>query len=76
MQSSEFDAEISIGTEIPDQEPLGEALPQEALPSYEPGQGAADLSTSSVIYHGDDDNGKLKFLVEPTLGIGLVTVCI
>ncbi|KAG2708380.1 hypothetical protein I3760_05G190200 [Carya illinoinensis] len=57
VQSSEFDAEISIGTEIPDQEPLGEALPQEALPSYEPGQGAADLSTSSVIYHGDDDNG-------------------
>lgn len=74
VQSSEFDAEISIGTEIPDQEPLDEALPQEVLPSYEPGH-AADLSASSVIYHGDDD-GKLEFLVETALEIGLVTVCI
>lgn len=49
--------EISIGTEIPDQEPLDEAQTLEALPSYEHRQ--EDPSTSSVILHVDDDNGKL-----------------
>jgi hypothetical protein len=56
MQGNELDAEISIGTEIPDQEPLDEAQTQEFLPSYEHRQ--EDPSTSSVILHVDDDNGK------------------
>ncbi|KAM3753226.1 hypothetical protein ACB098_03G078100 [Castanea mollissima] len=55
MQSNDLDVEISIGTEIPDQEPLDEAQTLEALPSYEHRQD--DPSTSSVILHVDDDNG-------------------
>lgn len=35
MQGDEFEAEISIGTEIPEQEPLDEAQTQEFLPSFE-----------------------------------------
>lgn len=57
-KSFEFDAEISRGAEIPDQEPLDKAQPQEVLPSYEHMQ--QDPSTSSVIFHGNDDNGKLQ----------------
>lgn len=56
MQSNELDVEISIGTEIPDQEPLDEAQTLEALPSCEHRQ--EEPSTSSVILHVDDDNGK------------------
>lgn len=69
MQGNELDAEISIGTEIPDQEPLDEAQTQEFLPSYEHRQ--EDPSTSSVILHVDDDNGSKQaeeeFLVFKTM---------
>lgn len=57
MRGDEFKVEISIGTEIPDQEPLDEAQTQEFLPSYEHRQ--EDPSTSAVLQQVDDDNGKL-----------------
>ncbi|XP_059447265.1 myosin-binding protein 2 isoform X2 [Corylus avellana] len=55
MRGDEFKVEISIGTEIPDQEPLDEAQTQEFLPLYEHRQ--EDPSTSAVLQQVDDDNG-------------------
>lgn len=59
MRSDEIDGEISIGTEIPDQEPIDEIQNHEFGPSYSREQ--EDPSTSSVNLHVDDSHGKYQF---------------
>ena len=60
MQSSEIDAEVSIGTEIPDHEPIDEIQAEESQPSsYSCVQ--EDPSLSSVNLHTDDNHGKPQF---------------
>ena len=56
MQSDEIDGEISIGTEIPDHEPIDELENEEAETSYPCVQ--EDPSTSSINLHIDDNHGK------------------
>ncbi|PON62751.1 Zein-binding domain containing protein [Parasponia andersonii] len=55
MQSDEIDAEVSIGTEIPDQEPIDEIQTEEIQPSSHPCE-REDPSSSSVNLHIDDSH--------------------
>lgn len=61
-QSEEFEAEVSIGTEIPDQEQVDEYQGQDML--FETNQRMQDdSSTSSVRFYAQNDSGKPRFLV-------------
>lgn len=61
-QSEEFEAEVSIGTEIPDQEHVEEYHGQDIL--FETNQRMQDdSSTSSVRFYVQHDSGKPRFLV-------------
>ncbi|XP_015895442.3 probable myosin-binding protein 4 [Ziziphus jujuba] len=53
VRNDETDAEISIGTEIPDQEPIDEIQTREHEPSYSCGQD--EPATSSINLHVDDN---------------------
>lgn len=59
MRSDEIDAEISIGTDIPDQEPIDEIQAHELELSYSCEQ--EDPSTSSVNLHVDHNHGTHQF---------------
>lgn len=63
MQNDETDAEVSIGTEIPDHEPIDEIQTEESQPSSYPCV-QEDPSSSSVKLHIDDNNhGKIHCLI-------------
>lgn len=59
MQSDEIDGEISIGTEIPDQEPIDEIETQEIQHI----QQEQDPSTGSVNLRIDDNHGTIQFFI-------------
>lgn len=58
IQNDETDAEISIGTEIPDHEPIDDIPPQEDLSEYSALQESP--STSSSQLPEQDDDSKLS----------------
>jgi hypothetical protein len=61
MQSDEIEADVSIGTEIPDQEQIDDVhYVEEVSPSYSCMQ--EDPSTSDADYHAYEDHGKLTSL--------------
>lgn len=65
MHNDEIDAEVSIGTEIPDQEPIDEMqLAQEFLHSSYP-CAQEDPSTSCANLHACDHHGKPHLLSSP-----------
>lgn len=53
---SDFEADVSIGTENPDQEPIDDIQIQEVSPSYLCTQ--EDVSTSKANEHAYDNHGK------------------
>lgn len=59
MQGEEFEAEVSIGTEIPDQEQVDEYQSQDILLETNQ-QMQEDPSTSTVKFHVQDDSGHDK----------------
>ncbi|XP_027341764.1 myosin-binding protein 2 [Abrus precatorius] len=59
MQGEEFEAEVSIGTEIPDQEQVDEYQSQDVLLDANQ-RIQEDPSTSTVRFHIQDDNGHDK----------------
>lgn len=58
MQSDEIDGEISIGTEIPDQEPIDEIDSREIPENVQ-----EDPPSSSINLHIDDSHGKIYFFI-------------
>lgn len=54
-QNDEIEAEISIGTDIPDHEPIDDVPIEEVLSSQSIEE---DPSTSSAQFHVDDNHGK------------------
>lgn len=61
MQSDEMDAEISIGTEIPDHEPIDDLETQEDLPSS-PCKEECVFASSSEFQADNSDHGKPQYL--------------
>ncbi|KAL5538168.1 hypothetical protein UlMin_042790 [Ulmus minor] len=66
MQSDEFDAEVSIGTEIPDHEPIDEIQSQGIQPSYPceqecPSTSSADLHTEENHYYEKAEGELVEF---------------
>lgn len=62
MQNDETDAEVSIGTEIPDHEPIDEIQTEESQPSSYPCV-QEDPSSSSVNHIDDNNHGKVHCLI-------------
>ncbi|XP_019437376.1 PREDICTED: myosin-binding protein 3-like isoform X2 [Lupinus angustifolius] len=58
MQGEEFEAEVSIGTEIPDQDQVDEYQCQDTL--FDTNRKIQDLSTSTVRFHVEYDSGQDK----------------
>ena len=64
MEGEEYEAEVSIGTEIPDQEQMDEYESQDVL-LYTNQQIQEDASTSAVRFNVQDEIGKPKLLIFP-----------
>lgn len=62
MQGEEFEAEVSIGTEIPDQEHVDEYQSQDVLLDTNQ-RIQEDPSSSTVRFQVEDDNGKPQLLI-------------
>lgn len=73
MQGEEFEADVSIGTEIPDQEQVDEYQSQDVLLDTNQ-QTQEDPSTSTVRFNVQDDSGKPNNLPSSFLkSISLIT---
>ncbi|GKU98004.1 hypothetical protein SLEP1_g11062 [Rubroshorea leprosula] len=72
-QNDEIEAEVSIGTEIPDHEPIDDIQPQEVLPSSQSIQEYP--ANDSARFHVDDnDNGGSKVDEEEIIQFKSITV--
>lgn len=64
MQGEEYEAEVSIGTEIPEQEQVDEYQSQDVLLDTNQ-QIQEDPSTSTVRFNLRDESGKPQLLIFP-----------
>lgn len=58
-----MDAEVSIGTDIPDHEPIDDIQIQEDLPSYPLTEEGVFASSSEFQADNADDHGKPQYLI-------------
>lgn len=71
--SDENETEISIGTEIPDQEPMDDAQSQEMLPAH-PSEHEASF-TSPLELHMSNNHGKHQLLILQTPSCNFIVLC-
>lgn len=64
IQNDETDAEISIGTEIPDHEPIDDIPPQEDLSEYSALQESPSTSSSQLPEQDDDSSKQAEEVLE------------